>query len=98
MLRKLMGVAAKAALPLALECDDVHLLKRVALGTDTVLATIDAAVRDELASGELHMLHLPDLPPLYSEMGVVSLTGRSYSPMAEFAVEFLSKLARQQAR
>ncbi|MGZ5194448.1 MAG: LysR family transcriptional regulator [Ramlibacter sp.] len=91
--RQLLGLGEGQGLPVALECDDVHLLKRVALSTDTVLASTDVAVRHEVSAGLLHMLPLRGLPPLYNEMGIVSLRGRSHSPMASFAVDFLGRAA-----
>ncbi len=72
--------------PLALECDDVETLKRVALATDTVLAAPDASVAALVEQGVLVHLPLAGLPPLFSEMGVVTLRGRTPSPMAEVIV------------
>jgi len=92
--RHLLGLQPEDRLPIALECDDVHLLKRVAMAGDTVLASTDAAVREEVKSRQLRLLDLQGLPPLYNEMGIVSLRGRSSSPMAEFAVGFLRKSAK----
>ncbi len=89
-MRQLLGLGPLDRLPVALECDDVHLLKRVTLASDTVLGSTDAAVRDEVARGLLHPLALRDLPALYNKMGIVWLKGRSHSPVAEFAVDFLS--------
>ncbi|MBG9387753.1 LysR family transcriptional regulator [Caenimonas aquaedulcis] len=91
---QLLGLATDAALPVVLECDDVHLLKRVALTSDTVLASTDPAVQEEVKAGRLHALSLRGLPALYNEMGIVSLLGRSHSPMAEVAVKFLASAAR----
>ncbi len=51
------------------------------------------AVSSETAAGTLRPLAIRGLPPLYNEMGIVSLRGRSYSPMAEYAVDFLGTLA-----
>jgi hypothetical protein len=36
----------------------------------------------------LHKLALVNAPPLHTAMGIVSLKGRSHSPIAEFAVNF----------
>ncbi|MEP6790964.1 MAG: LysR substrate-binding domain-containing protein [Ramlibacter sp.] len=89
LIRQLLGLAPDDRLPLAVECDDVHLLKHAALSTDTVLASTDACVREEVKAGLLRPLPLRGMPPLHSEMGIVSLKGRTFSPMAEFAVRFL---------
>lgn len=93
ILRQALGLQAHEPLPLSVECDDVSVLKRVTDSSDTILASTDAAVREEVASGQLRALALVGMPPLYSEMGVVSLKGRSFSPMAQFAVEMLTRLA-----
>ncbi|MEN9396330.1 MAG: hypothetical protein RLZ81_860 [Pseudomonadota bacterium] len=96
-LAPLMGLAEGMRLPLAVECDDLNLLKTVALNTDTVLACADAGVVQEVASGHLVRLEVIDLPLMFSDLGVVSLKGRSYSLMAQFAVEFLTQLGQRQA-
>lgn len=91
--RQLLGLDSEASLPIALECDDVRLLKHVALASDTVLASTDEAVSEEVAAGLLHKLTLINPPRLYSDLGIVSLKGRSHSPIAEFAVNFWQNLA-----
>lgn len=95
-MQKLLRPSSAEPLPIAVECDDVHLLKRISLSTDTVLASTDAAVREEVAAGHLRELDLRDAPPLFSNVGIVSLKGRSFSPMAEHAVQFLTRLTAQQ--
>ena len=45
-LARRLALPAGAALVLALECDDIGVLKSVALATDTVLASTDIAARD----------------------------------------------------
>lgn len=88
-LGSLLGLEAGQRAPLALECDDLNLLKAIAMITDTVLACPDAGARKEVERGELVRLEVADLPPLFSDLGIVSLKGRSYSIMAQFAVDFL---------
>lgn len=94
--RQLLDVGADAHLPISVECDDVHLLKFIALNSDTVLASTDAAVHNEVKAGSLVALELQGMPPIYANMGVVSLKGRSFSPMAEFAVDFLRQFSQNQ--
>lgn len=98
VLGSLMGLPEGVRLPLALECDDLHLLKAVAMGTDTVLACADAGALQEVADGRLVRLNTPGIPAQFSDLGVVSLKGRSYSPMAQYAVDFLAELGLLQAR
>ena len=88
-LARLMGLALGETLPLALECDDLETLKRVALATDTVLAAPDASVAALVERGTLVRVGLAGLPPMYAEMGVVTLRGRTPSPMAAAIVDRL---------
>ncbi|WP_431112399.1 LysR family transcriptional regulator [Variovorax paradoxus] len=88
-LSRLLGLASPADLSLALECDDIELLKKVALASDSVLAAPHAAVEEEVAAGKLHPLEASDLPAQSSEMGVVTLRGRTPSPMAELIISRL---------
>ncbi len=93
------GLGALLGLPpgqdpaLALECDDIELLRAVALATDTVLGATDAAVQADVAAGRLAPLNVAGLPVLFSEMGVVSLHQRSLSPMARRAIELTEAAA-----
>lgn len=96
MLGRLLGLGDHDALPIAVECDDIHLLKRIALESDTVLAASHAAVREEAAAGLLQALELAGMPPLYAEAGIVKLKGRTPSPMADYAMAFLTGLAKEQ--
>jgi DNA-binding transcriptional LysR family regulator len=95
-LGQVAGLPSGTPLPMVLMCDDLQVLKGVAHATDTVIACPVAGVARELASGDLVQLALTDVPPIFAQMGVVSLRGRSFSAMAEFAVGFLGTLARQQ--
>jgi DNA-binding transcriptional LysR family regulator len=89
VLAKLLGHAGNGLLKLALECDDVEVLKAVALGCDSVLAAPHAAVAKEVASSALKPLVIVDLPVMGSEMGIVTLRGRTPSPMAELILSRL---------
>jgi len=83
VIARLLGLASPDALSPALQCDDIEILKKTALASDTVLAAPHAAVEGELAARSLHALTVAGLPPLYADMGVVTLRGRTPSPMAE---------------
>jgi DNA-binding transcriptional LysR family regulator len=85
-LGRLLGIGPSAKLSIALECDDVGVLKDVALASDSVLAAPHAAVEQEVAAGTFHALSVAGLPALFSEMGVVTLRGRTPSPMAELII------------
>ena len=88
-LARLLELPPQASLPIALQCDDVEVLKKTALGSDVVLGAPHAAVEAELGSGALRKLRVNGLPPLFSNMGIVTLRGRTPSPMAE---EIMSRL------
>ncbi len=79
----------------ALECDDVHQLRAVALETDTVLGATRVALRDDVQAGRLVELEVSGLPVLYAEMGIVSLRNRSPSPLARHAIQLISEVAAE---
>ena len=79
--------------PVALACDDLSLLCTLALETDTVLGATHVSVQAEVRAGRLLPLSVSGLPPLYSEMGVVSLRNRSPSPMARHAMQLIGEVA-----
>ena len=85
----LMGLGEGKRLPLAVECDDLNLLKALAETTDTVMGSTDAGTVQDVASKRLVRLNVTDAPPMFADMAIVSLIGRSYSPMAQFAVDFI---------
>jgi len=93
LIQKLIHQGKVGPFPAAVECDDVHLLKRIALSTDTVLASPSAAVREDVAAGRLREIALRDAPHFFSNLGIVALKGRTLSPTAGYAVKFLSRLA-----
>ena len=67
--------------------------RKLAMTTDTVIASTDAGSVADVQAGRLVRLNLPDLPPMFSDMAVVSLQGRSHAPMAQFALDFIDRLA-----
>lgn len=95
VLARLLGLPEGALPPLALECDDVPTLLQVALASDSVLAAPRDAVATALAAGTLVPLAVAGLPPLFSEMGVVTLRGRTPSPMADLLMRRLPGLSAQ---
>ncbi len=97
ILGALMGLAQGKLMPLAIECDDLNVLKSISMTTDTVLACPDAGAVQEVKSGGLVRLDVCDLPPIFNDMGLFSLKGRSHSPMAQFAVDYFIKAGAEQA-
>ncbi len=96
-LLKLLGLGPDDKLPTAVECDDVHLLKCIALATDTIIVSTDSILSDEIAAGKIRPVLPADFPQAYSELGVVTLKGRTQSPVAQYAIEGLARLARANA-
>lgn len=94
-LARLLSLPEGVPPPLALECDDIHTLLQVALTSDSVLAAPRDAVASALDTDQLVPLHVAGVPPLFSEMGVVTLRGRSPSPMADLLMRRLPGLSAQ---
>jgi DNA-binding transcriptional LysR family regulator len=94
-LARLMGLPAGASTALALQCDDIALLRSAMLHTDTVLALTAAAMREDVDHAVAVALQVRDLPALFSEMGVVRLRNRSPSPAAQKVVSLIEARAAQ---
>lgn len=88
-LAALMGLETGKRLPLAVECDDLGLLRSLALTTDTVIGSTDAGSIVDVQAGRLVRLEVLGVAPMHSDMAIVSLKGRSYSLMAQSAVDFI---------
>ncbi len=89
LLARLVGAPSADDVKLALECDDIEVLKTVALQSDAVLAAPHAAVAKELAARSLRLLDVTGLPVVGAQMGVVTLRGRTPSPMAALILGLL---------
>jgi DNA-binding transcriptional LysR family regulator len=98
LLGHLAGLAPGVPFSLAVVCDDLRVLKGLAAATDTVIACPVSGVAQALADGELVPVTVSDIPPIFAKVGVVSLRGRSFSTMAEFAVGFLGALAKRESQ
>jgi DNA-binding transcriptional LysR family regulator len=91
-LAKLLGARPNAAIRVAVECDDVEVLKRVVRVTDTVIAVTHASAAEDVEAGTLVPMHVKGLPKLYADIGIVAMRGRSQSPMADLIVRRLPTL------
>ena len=98
VLCKLMKCTPEEGPPIAVECDDVHLLKKLTLATDSVMIATPGLVREEVQAGALHALAPRDLPEVPTALGVVSLRGRTLSPVAAYAVEFLTQMVNEEGK
>ncbi len=92
-LGNLLGMPPGQEPAFSLACDDLLQLRTVALETDTVIGATHAAMQADVRAGRLMPLVLKGLPPLYSEMGVVSLRNRSPSPAARLAAQLIGEVA-----
>ena len=90
---RLIGLPAGEIPVLALECDDMALLRTLAAQTDTLMAATEAGCRSELEAGVLVRLEVSDLPDTYAEMGIVALANRTPSPMARRAIGCVQSVA-----
>jgi DNA-binding transcriptional LysR family regulator len=90
----LMGLGNGKPLPLAVECDDLNLLNILAETTDTVIGSTDNGTVHDVAGRRLVRLNVTDIPQQFADMAIVSLKGRSYSMMAQFAVDFIARQAK----
>jgi DNA-binding transcriptional LysR family regulator len=92
---KIMGLPDGSRLPVAVECADVHLLKQVAMGSDTVIIGTSDLLAAEIEGGAMAPLAVKDFPSAFShsQLGIVSLEGRTPSPAAAYAMEALARLA-----
>ncbi len=90
-----MGLPPDAKLPIAIESDDIHLLKRVACDTDTVIIASADLLADELRNRRMHEIVPRDLQPQHAQLGLVTLAGRTPSPVAAYAMQFLQQAAKK---
>ena len=93
-LGKGMGLPDGTPVTLAVECDDVQLLKRVALESDTIIIGTDDLLSSEIRSRSMVALPITDFPADFanSQVGVVSLAGRTPSPAAAYLMDALYRL------
>ena len=78
--------SATDARMLALECDDIDVLRAVVRECDSVLAAPHASVKADVAAGTLRQLRVTGLPDQSSDTGIVTLRGRTPSPMASLII------------
>lgn len=88
-----MGLASGASLPLAVECDDVQALKAAMLSGDSVMVGSAIQLAAELASGVACRLEPAGVRNAYSEVGIVRQSGRTFSPIAQEAVDQVVAIA-----
>jgi DNA-binding transcriptional LysR family regulator len=93
LVARLLGLPAGADIVPAVQCDELTLLRTVALATETAFASSDAWVRDDVRSGTLVRLQIEDMPEVYAEVGIVTLLNRTPSPVAQRAIACVQQVA-----
>lgn len=94
-LAKAMGLADGDSLPVAVECDDIHVLRQVTLATDVIMIGNKDILASELAAGRMQVLEIAgSFAPQYSGIGIVTLHGRTPTPLAQAAMDLLAQLAQ----
>lgn len=96
-LSRAMGVAPDGRMPMAVECADIHLLQRIALDSDTVVIGNADLLAEPLRRKQIHEVVPADLPRQHWPLGIVSLEGRTPSPVAAYAMKFLAQAAKARA-
>ena len=87
------GKASDSGFLTSVACDKPEFLAHVALNSDTILMSTNAAVTEDLRSGRLVQIHIRNAPAFYTDMGVVTLAGRSFSAGAAWIIEKMRALA-----
>ena len=72
--------------PFLTNCDNIYVLRKLAIASDAVLLSTAAAVAEDVDAGLLVQLPVKDLPDLYAEIGIIRLDRRGLSPMAELVL------------
>jgi DNA-binding transcriptional LysR family regulator len=92
-LRRLLELAPDQSLPVALKCDNLSVLKDLAINDDLILGATHAAVHRDLLAGDLVALSFPETESLFTEIGIVHLSGRTLSPAAELVLDTIRVVA-----
>jgi DNA-binding transcriptional LysR family regulator len=95
-MRKLFGVPADAPLPLALECNDLSLLRQTVLGSDMMLFTWNSWLQSDVQSGLIANLGKVLQPTLEDrawniECAIVQMADRTPSPAADSLIELIKQ-------
>lgn len=93
-LRKLLRCKPGEELPFQVESNDFRALTHLVRQADALLLAPARAVRDEVESGQLVSLDVPELPAVPMQFAIVRLAQRTLSPAAERAVAVIEAVAR----
>jgi len=96
-LRAMLGFRTDENLPMALECDNLMVVRDVVLRTDALMFCLHASIREDIAAGNL--VELPSLTPtkVYTHFGIVQLADRTMAPATALLMKIMAKAATQGA-
>jgi DNA-binding transcriptional LysR family regulator len=94
-LRRMLGITPDQVLPVALRCDNLSVLKDLVINDDLILVATQAAVERELRAGTLVLLPFPETSALFTEIGIVHLSGRTLSPGATLVLNTIRAIAAE---
>ncbi len=97
VIARLLELPAGEMPRLRLQCDDINLLIRTTLDSDSVVVATDRAVQMHSQPGSLRRLNIRDLPELFADIGVVCLRQRTPSPMAQRVLQILRQQVQASA-
>lgn len=95
-MRNCLELHDNAELPLAIQCDDIEVLKSLTTASDLILLAASELTKGEIADGKLVELPIEIFKQQRSSFGVFALEGRSLSPAASSVVEMLDDTASVQ--
>lgn len=93
-LRRLLRCKPGEAVPFQVESNDFRALTHLVRHADALLLAPARAVREEMESGRLVALDVPELPPVTMQFAAVWLAQRTLSPAAARAVAVIESVAR----
>ena len=93
MLRRMLRCKPGEDLPISVQSNDFRALCQLAGELDVVLLAPVRALANEIESGNLVQISVPEFGPLQTRFSIVHLAQRTLSPAAERAIETLSALA-----
>lgn len=94
-LRYMLELTPDQPLAVALKCDNLSVLKELAINDDLILGTTQAAVEEDLRAGTLLALPFPETGSIFTEIGIVQLSGRTLSPAAALVLNAIRAVASE---
>jgi len=96
-LKRRLGIPATSEFQLLVACNDIHVLKSLALESDAILIAPFLALSEEYERGDLQQLELvgslADLANACIEISIIRFADRALSPAADLAVKILREIS-----